>query len=103
MLRWSVFGGTHRWSGLPLRGNAACMLKYGLANTHTGCLDGDRIGMLLDLDTGGTTIVRNKERLGVMATGLTGEHCWAVSRMWNSTKGGLRASTPSCAPSPDCG
>eukprot|EP01046_Picozoa_sp_COSAG06_P045888 COSAG06_NODE_6412_length_2944_cov_2.957118_3_plen_313_part_00 len=40
---------------------------------------GDRIGMLLDLDQGSMTVYKNDERLGVMATGLSGEYCWAVS------------------------
>jgi hypothetical protein len=40
---------------------------------------GDRIGMLLDLDQGTMTVYKNDERLGVMATGLSGEYSWAVS------------------------
>jgi hypothetical protein len=40
--------------------------------------EGDRIGMLLDLDQGSMTVYKNDERLGVMATGLSGEYCWAV-------------------------
>jgi hypothetical protein len=40
--------------------------------------EGDRIGMLLDLDQGSMTVYKNDERLGVMATGLSGEHSWAV-------------------------
>jgi hypothetical protein len=34
--------------------------------------------MLLDLDQGSMTVYKNDERLGVMATGLSGEYCWAV-------------------------
>ena len=51
--------------------------------------EGDQIGLLLDLDrgTGGGTLTVFKKaateqgmrRLGVMATGLSGEFCWAVS------------------------
>jgi hypothetical protein len=44
-----------------------------------GAREGDRIGMLLDLDQGSMTVYRNDERLGVMATGLTGEYSWAVT------------------------
>jgi len=44
--------------------------------------DGDRIGMLLDLDQGTMTVYKNDERLGVMATELSGEYSWAVS-MWD--------------------
>jgi hypothetical protein len=41
---------------------------------------GDRIGMLLDLDQGSMSIWKNGERLGVMqAEGLTGPLCWAVA------------------------
>jgi hypothetical protein len=40
--------------------------------------DGDRIGMLVDLDQGSMTVYKNDKRLGVMATGLSGEYCWAV-------------------------
>jgi hypothetical protein len=40
--------------------------------------EGDRIGLLLDLDQGTMTVYKNDERLGVMATGLSGEYSWAV-------------------------
>ena len=41
--------------------------------------EGDRIGMLLDLDQGCMTLWKNGEKLGVMqAEGLTGPLCWAV-------------------------
>eukprot|EP01046_Picozoa_sp_COSAG06_P023378 COSAG06_NODE_1852_length_8164_cov_4.582275_6_plen_289_part_00 len=40
---------------------------------------GDRIGVLLDLDQGSMTVYKNDERLGVMATGLSGKYSWAVS------------------------
>jgi hypothetical protein len=45
----------------------------------------DRIGMLLDLDQGSMTVYKDRgdgdgpERLGVMATGLSGEYSWAVA------------------------
>ena len=41
--------------------------------------DGDRIGMLLDLDQGSMTVWKNGVQLGVMQEGLTGPLCWAVS------------------------
>ena len=42
---------------------------------------GDRIGVLLDLDQGSMTVWKNDEKLGVMiAEGLTGPLCWAVSQ-----------------------
>ena len=40
---------------------------------------GDRIGMLLDLDQGSMTVWKNDVKLGVMvAEGLRGPLCWAV-------------------------
>ena len=40
---------------------------------------GDRIGMLLDLDQGSMAVWKNGERLGVMQSeGLTGPLCWAA-------------------------
>ena len=39
---------------------------------------GDTISLLLDLDAGSLTVFKNTRRLGVMATGLEGEYCWAV-------------------------
>ena len=44
-----------------------------------GAEEGDRIGLLLDLNQGSMTVYKNDERLGVMATGLSGEYCWTVS------------------------
>ena len=41
---------------------------------------GDRIGMLLDLDQGSMSIWKNGEKLGVMVTeGLSGPFCWGMS------------------------
>ena len=41
--------------------------------------EGDRIGMLLDLDQGSMTVYKDGDRLGVMvAEGLSGEYCWGV-------------------------
>ena len=40
--------------------------------------EGDRIGLLLDLDQASMTVYKNDEWLGVMATGLSGEYSWAV-------------------------
>ena len=41
--------------------------------------EGDRIGLLLDLDAGSLAVYKNDERLGVMATDLSGEYSWAVT------------------------
>ena len=47
---------------------------------------GDRIGMLLDLDQGSMTVWKNGEQLGVMvAEGLSGPLCWAVSLRYGSS------------------
>jgi hypothetical protein len=40
---------------------------------------GDVVGLLLDCDAGTLTVKKNGQRLGVAATGLTGELCWAVA------------------------
>ena len=40
---------------------------------------GDCIGLLLDLDRGEMLVYKNGAPLGVMATGLSGEYCWAVA------------------------
>ena len=43
-------------------------------------VEGDRIGMLLDLDQGSMTVWKNDIKLGVMvAEGLSGPLCWAIS------------------------
>ena len=45
-----------------------------------GAYEDDRIGMLLDLDQGIMTVWKNDVKLGVMvAEGLSGPFCWAVS------------------------
>ena len=60
---------------------------------------GDRIGMVLDLDQGSMTVWKNDEQLGVMqAEGLTGPLCWAV--LLNSGSRGDSARIES-APAPD--
>eukprot|EP01044_Picomonas_judraskeda_P000351 COSAG03_NODE_15_length_22165_cov_72.809934_20_plen_320_part_00 len=42
--------------------------------------EGDCIGLVLDIDQGSMSVYKNDMRLGVMvASGLTGEYCWAVS------------------------
>ena len=46
---------------------------------QTAKQQGDRIGMLLDLDQGSMTVWKNDEKLGVMQTeALSGPYCWAV-------------------------
>jgi hypothetical protein len=40
--------------------------------------EGDVVGLLLDCGAGTLTVKKHGKRLGVAATGLTGELCWAV-------------------------
>jgi hypothetical protein len=47
--------------------------------------EGDRIGMLLDLDQGSMTVYKNDELLGVMAAGLSGEYSWGVTLFGGSS------------------
>ena len=59
--------------------------------------EGDRIGMLLDLDQGTMTVYLNDERLGVMATGLSGEYCWAVT-MYRGSSARIAAAPAPASP-----
>ena len=40
------------------------------------CMDGDTVGMPLNLDEGTLTVYKNNSRLGVMKNGLSGPYCW---------------------------
>ena len=61
--------------------------------------EGDRIGLLLDLDQGSMTVYKNDERLGVMAaTGLSGEYCWAVLLGVQGDSVRLEAGPPPASP-----
>ena len=51
--------------------------------------EGDRVGLLLDLDQGTMTAYKNDKWLGVMATGLSGENCWVVLLYKPGGPGGL--------------
>eukprot|EP01046_Picozoa_sp_COSAG06_P015469 COSAG06_NODE_993_length_11161_cov_12.065359_4_plen_481_part_00 len=59
---------------------------------------GDRIGMLLDLDQGSMTVYKNDERLGVMATGMSGEYSWAVSLYSQGDSARIEAVPPPTSP-----
>ena len=67
-----------------------CFYQTGGGRRHPGWINwggmqgareqGDRIGLLLDLDQGSMTVWKGDEKLGVMvAEGLTGPLCWGVS------------------------
>jgi hypothetical protein len=58
--------------------------------------EGDRIGLLLDLAQGTMTVYKN-ERLGVMATGLSGEYSWAMSTAGQSSARIEAAEAPASA------
>ena len=56
------------------------MLLCDRGGQHAATQQGDRIGMLLDLDQGSMAVWKNDEKLGVMqAEELSGPLCWAVS------------------------
>ena len=44
----------------------------------TEAVDGDRFGLLLDLQAGSLIVFKNDKRLGMMAAGLEGSYCWAT-------------------------
>jgi hypothetical protein len=81
---WDVEGGT---SAVTVDGHCFYNTGYGFRypdmhsweGMQTANEEGDRIGLLLDLDQGSMTVYKNDERLGVMATGLSGEYSWAVA------------------------
>ena len=60
--------------------------------------EGDRIGMLLDLDQGSMTVYKNDVRLGVMATGLSGEYCWAVTLCEDGDSARIEAAAAPASP-----
>jgi hypothetical protein len=81
---WDVEGGRNAFNE-----DAHCFYATVNGYSYPGCQewegiqgareDGDCIGLLLDLDQGTMTVYKNDERLGVMATGLSGEYSWAVA------------------------
>jgi hypothetical protein len=62
---------------------------------------GDRIGMLLDLDQGTMTVYKNDERLGVMATDLSGEYSWAVTMLFTHDSVRIEAAEAPASPTAD--
>ena len=54
--------------------------------SHEAREQGDRVGMLLDVDQGSMTVWKNDVKLGVMvAEGLSGPFCWAVDLFRSSS------------------
>ena len=56
--------------------------------------EGDR-----DLDQGTMTVYKNDERLAVMATGLSGEYCWAVVLGLSGSSARIEAAVTPASPS----
>eukprot|EP01046_Picozoa_sp_COSAG06_P023006 COSAG06_NODE_1811_length_8317_cov_7.969944_5_plen_332_part_00 len=83
---WDVEGGKSAWNVdghcFYYTGSGSCCPGHHDWEGRQGAVeDGNRIGMLLDLDQGSMTVYKNDERLGVMATGLSGEYSWAAA-LW---------------------
>ena len=72
------------------------MLLCDRGGQHAATQQGDRIGMLLDLDQGSMAVWKNDEKLGVMqAEELSGPLCWAVSMINISSRIESAAAPPS--------
>jgi hypothetical protein len=75
------FPGGHEWEGMQ------------------GAMEqGDRVGLLLDLDQGSMTVYKNDERLGVMATGMSGEYCWAAELFQQGSRARIEAAAAPVSP-----
>ena len=62
-------------------------------------VDGDRIGMLLDLDQGSMTVWKNDTKLGVMqAEGLSGPLCWAAELCDDGGRGRIESAPAPASP-----
>ena len=60
---------------------------------------GTRIGMLLDLDQGSMTVFKDGVQLGVMvAEGLSGPLCWAVSLSWEGSSARIESADAPVSP-----
>ena len=60
---------------------------------------GDRVGMLLDLDQGSMTVWKNDEKMGIMqAEGLSGPLCWAVSLYHQNTSARIESAVAPASP-----
>jgi hypothetical protein len=68
------FWGLHTGNGY-LYHAGGCNLWAG----KEGFEQGDVVGLLLDCDAGTLAVKKNGKRLGVAATGLTGNFCWAAA------------------------
>ena len=78
-------------------GGERCPGGHGWEGMQAAREQGDRIGMLLDLDQGSMSIWKNGERLRVMqAEGLRGPLCWAAELYRQGTSARIE-STPAPA------
>ena len=72
--RWESFWGVTNRGGLSHE-----YITTDWRERQQGFGQGDTIGLLLDCGAGCLVAYKNDARLGVVATGLTGELCWAVA------------------------
>lgn len=68
-----AFPGYRDWAGMPFQSTTAAGVPLPATST------GECIGLLLDLDRGVMIVYKDGRPLGVVATGLSGEYCWAVA------------------------
>jgi hypothetical protein len=87
----SLFWGIGRNRGrLHHRGNTTAWLE-GTQPVDPFFGTGDVVGLLLDCDAGTLAVKKNGERLGVAATGVAGELCWAVAMHGGGNAARVRA------------
>ena len=71
----------------------------GTQNLHAEPPQGASIGMLLDLDQGSMTVWKNDVKLGIMvAEGLVGPLCWAVSMLHEGANARIESAPASPSP-----
>ena len=84
-----------------------CLYLTSTGQRYPGCQDwpgmqpatlADTVTMQLDLDAGTMTVWINDQRLGVMASGLTGSYCWAISLAGRGHSATIANASPGPAP-----
>ena len=64
--------------GVPQDGARRLPARHGGSHGARAARQGDRIGLLLDLDEGTLTVYKNGMRLGVISREMHGRFCWAA-------------------------